>query len=152
MKRLVKGMFGTEDEPRSPLFGIYGGQTRSGKTKIIHNGGWYSSSGDKLGWGDLSAEDFQRISSELESDELLIILGEEDSYWNFSEHPDLSMEAPGTDYVAERARYVIARNQLWRVEKNLGTGIFERGGLQFKILESKAVKPLMLLSAAGTPA
>jgi hypothetical protein len=144
-------MFGTEDEPQSPLFGIRSGQARGGRTKIIQNGGWYSSSGDKLGWGDLSAEDFQRISGDLESDELIIILDEEDSFWKFKEHPDLSMEAPGIDYVAKHARYVIARNQFWRVEKNLGTGTFERGGLQFKILESKAVKPLILLSVAGTP-
>ena len=82
-------------------------------------GGWYNKAGEKLGWGDLSIEDFERIYREIEEDEVFIILGESDSFWNFVTRPGLlghnaavkpDVEAPGVDYVAAKARFIITKN------------------------------------------
>ena len=83
MAQLIKGMYGHEFKPTCNLFGLYCGQMRGGDAKMTHNSGWYNKSGEKLGFGDLSVKDFKKISKELEKDELFIILGESDSFWNF---------------------------------------------------------------------
>ena len=116
MAQLTKGLYGHQFENASQLFGLRCGQIR-GKD-FVHNGGWYNKAGEKLGWGDLSVEDFQRIRRELEEGEMFIILGESDSFWNFVERPGLlghnavtkpDVEAPGVDYVAAKARYIITK-------------------------------------------
>ena len=92
--------------------------------------------------------------------ELFIILGESDSFWNFVTRPGLigsmaqtkpTVEAPGVDYVAEHAMYVIARNQLHRIDHygDSKEETWEWHGLQFKVLKPDAAKRLM---AAGAPA
>ncbi|MEK7595986.1 MAG: hypothetical protein AAB564_00320 [Patescibacteria group bacterium] len=154
MAQLTNGMYGHEFYSTSNLFGLRCGQMRGGDTKMTHNSGWYNKSGEKLGFGDLSTKDFQRISSELENGELFIILGELDSFWNFVIRPSLigsmartkpTVEASGVDYVAEHARYVIARNQLYRIDRygDSKEEISEWRGLQFKVLKPAAVKLLM---------
>ncbi len=114
MAQLTKGMYGSQFERVSSLFGLSCGQIR-GKD-FVHNGGWYNKQGEKLGWGDLAVEDFQKIRRELEDGELFIILGEKDSFWNFTTTPGLlghncgtkpTIEAPGVDYVAAKARFII---------------------------------------------
>lgn len=116
MARLTKGLYGHQFGPTSNLFGLHCGQIR-GKD-FVHNGGWYNRLGEKLGWGDLSTDDFFRIRRELEEGEMFIILGESDSFWNFVTRPGLlghnavtkpDVEAPGVDYVAEKARYIITK-------------------------------------------
>src|SRR6185369_424422 len=85
---------------------------------MIKNAGWYNKAGEKLGWGDLSTDDFFRIRRELEDGEMFIILSERDSFWNFATQPGLlghnvvtkpDVEAPGVDYVAAKARYIIIK-------------------------------------------
>ena len=160
MAQLTKGMYGHEFHSTSDLFGLRCGQMRGGDAKMTHNSGWYNKSGEKLGFGDLSTKDFQRISSELEDGELFIILGESDSFWNFVTRPGLigsmaqtkpTVEAPGVDYVAEHAMYVIARNQLYRIDRygDSKEETSEWRGLQFKVLKPDATRSLM---AAGVPA
>lgn len=56
---------------------------------------------------------------------MFIILGERDSFWEFVTFnrgtvgsecvTDPRMEAPGIDYVVERCRYIIAKNNLYFV-------------------------------------
>ena len=162
MAQLTKGMYGGQFDPRGKLlFGLLCGQWRGGNTKLAHNNGWYNKSGEKLGWGDLTAEDFRRISSELEESELFIILSEGDSFWKFVKWPETithrcigsmvqvepTVEAPGVDYVAEKCYYIIARNQLYYVDRcededNKKTSR-RRGGLRFKILKPEAAKTLI---------
>lgn len=161
MAQLTKGMYRHEFKPGSNLFGLQCGQIRCGDAKITHNSGWYNKSGEKIGWGDLSTEDFQRISNELKDGEFFIILCESDSFWNFVTQCDPigslartkpTAEAPGIDYVAKHAIYVIARNQLYCVDRYgslKGEILEERGGLQYKVLKPDAVKTLMI---AGIPA
>lgn len=123
-QQLTKGMYGHEFRNTSSLFGIRCGQCRS--QDMVHNGGWYNKAGEKLGWGDLSPEDFLKIAKELEEGELFIILPESASFWNFVENigaigsmcttkPDI--EAPGVDYVAENASYVIAKSAVYLVNR-----------------------------------
>src|SRR3989344_7471741 len=116
MAQLTKGLYGHQFENASQLFGLRCGQIR-GKD-FVHNGGWYNRLGEKRGWGDLSTDDFFRIRRELEEGEMFIILGEQDSFWNFVTRPGLigsmaqvkpDVEAPGVDYVAEKARFIITK-------------------------------------------
>jgi hypothetical protein len=106
----------------SRLFGIRGGQCRY-HGDFVHNGGWYNKAGEKLGWGDLSPDDINRISSELADDELFVILGETDSHWNFVSFEDrdgLTWKKttkeefePGRKYLAEKWRYIIAPGKVY---------------------------------------
>jgi hypothetical protein len=107
--RLVKGLYGHEFRNESTLFGLRCGQMRA--DDIIHNGGWYNRQGEKLGWGDLSETDLYRIAAELEPGELFIVLPEGASYWDFGvvgkPKANGDMQAPGVDYVANNASWVI---------------------------------------------
>jgi len=125
MSRLIKGMFGSEFDPaKDTLFGLRCGQMRG--REICHNAGWYNTAGEKLGWGDLHSDDFQRISSELEDGELFIVLGESDSFWEFVTRPGLigsmsavkpDVQAPGVEYVAEKCYVIIAPEQVFYVSR-----------------------------------
>lgn len=127
MGKLVKGMYGSQFENKSTLFGLRCGQLRGGLDKFTHNSGWYNKSGEKLGWGDLSVRDIRRISCEIPNGELFIILGERDSFWEFVTFnrgsvgslcaTDPRMEAPGVEYIAEKCRYIIAEGYLYYVDE-----------------------------------
>lgn len=151
-EQLTKGLYGHQFKSTSTLFGIRCGQVR-GKD-FVHNGGWYNRRGEKLGWGDLSPADFLRIFNEVEDDELFIILAESDSFWKFVTRlgiigsmavvkPDA--EAPGVEYVVEYAMYIIAKHQLYCVDRygDLKENTFDRYGLQFKVLTPDAAKQLI---------
>lgn len=152
-QQLTKGMYGHEFKPSSDLFGLRCGQIRD--EGFVHNGGWYNKQGEKLGWGDLSRADFLRISNKVADGELFIILRESDSFWKFVTRPGIigsmatvkpDVEAPGVDYVAEKCRYIIARHQLYHVDRygDSKEDIFERNGLlQFKVLTRDAAKQLI---------
>jgi len=117
-------MYGTEFDGTRGLFGLRCGQIRGGE--IAHNGGWYNHRGEKLGWGDLAAVDFGRISRELMPDELFIVLGEQNSFWEFVEKIGAigsqctttpTIEAPGVEYVTERAMYIISPGKCYYVDR-----------------------------------
>lgn len=149
-RQLTRRMFGHEFNPKSREFGLCCGQIRGGDGLIIRNSGWYNKLGEKLGFGDLTVENFQRISNELEDGEQFIILNEFDSYLKLATRSvkaivtEPTMEAPGVDYVAKHAIYIIVRNQLYCVDRygSLGEEFLDRG-LRFKILKQAAVKTLM---------
>ena len=154
MTQLTKGMYGGEFHPTSKLFGLICGQVSGSYTKITHNSGWYNKHGEKIGWGDLASENFERIARELDDSELFVALGEADSHWNFVDWdksikrvflPNLTEESPGITYVAKHALYVILRNQLYFVDHYGRPGEETRihHGLSLKRLESKDVRKLM---------
>lgn len=149
--RLTKGMYGHEFRSQSNLFGITCGQIRG--RDFVHNGGWYNQQGEKLGWGDLSVEDFRRISAELEEGEMFVILCESDSFWAFVEKPGLigsmaqvkpDVEAPGAEYVAQKAMYIIVRGELFFVARYHQDKPLERDGLVFQPLAPEAAKEMVL--------
>ncbi|OGJ57988.1 hypothetical protein A3H22_03280 [Candidatus Peribacteria bacterium RIFCSPLOWO2_12_FULL_55_15] len=151
----MKGMYGTEFLHASHLFGLSCGQMRSGPNKVTHNSGWYNRHGEKLGWGDLSSDDYLRISRELQYGEHFVILGEQDSFQNFvgrtwitwsmaDTKPD--EESPGIDYVAERTICVITFGNVYVVDQcelyKEATTII-RDGLTAYVLKKDAVRQLL---------
>jgi len=145
--QLSKGMYGTEFSHTSTLFGLRCGQMR--RNQLVHNGGWYNKDGEKIGWGDLSPEDFVRIADGLDEGELFIVLGEYDSYWNLrGKEPQvkLDIEAPGVDYMAEVCHYIIAKGELYYVDRygsHQGKETVQLQGVTFKVLERGKVKELI---------
>lgn len=155
MSQLFKGMYGTEFNHRVNLFGLSCGQMCGGGTKMTHNSGWYNKKGEKLGWGDLSAENFNKISEEIEPNELFITLGEQASFWNFNStravkgiigEQQLTEDAPGIEYVAQHAQFIISRHQLWHVSDYAQSGVEDHHGLIFTVIRSGQVPDLISAS------
>ena len=104
------------------MFGLRYGQLRD-RGEFGHNAGWYNKQGEKLGYGDLSTGDLQKITAGLEEGELFITMGERESFWNFvtelrgwlGAHCKTSDKEhnPGVAYVAEKAVYVIAKGKVY---------------------------------------
>ncbi|MBU6427357.1 hypothetical protein KGQ27_03975 [Patescibacteria group bacterium] len=147
---LTKGMYGHEFHPTSEQFGLSCGQMRG--EQIVHNGGWYNKAGEKLGWGDLGPRDFLRVSNEMDDGDLFIVLPEQASFWNFVTRPGIvggmsavkpDVNAPGVDYVAENARYIITRHQCYLVDECgfcKDKDIVLHHGVAFKPLTKEAAK------------
>lgn len=115
--KLVQGMFSNGfDRKPSPL-GLRCDQMRNMFETLSRNAGWYNNRGEKIGYGDLSFDDALRIAIELDEGEYFVLLGEEDSFWKFvEENPGLTgadctthptVDAPGVDYVASKAEFII---------------------------------------------
>ncbi len=150
--RLTKGMFGHEfgrPGEASSLFGLRCGQIRS--KDYVHNGGWYNRQGEKLGWGDLSLDDLQRIEQQLEEGELFIILYEADSFRAFVRSPGIigsrsvvnpDIEAPGVQFVAERCCIIIAHGRLCYVDRygEQREKSFACDGVRFEVLAPEEAK------------
>ena len=153
MSRLMKGMYERCSFTKG-LFELQKGQLRSSIGQLVHNGGWYNRSGEKLGWGDLAREDFIRICAGLEDNELFIILGEQDSFGNFVTEVGpvgalakvkSDAENPGIDYVAEKCRYIIGKGILCFATNNpFAEKTTVRGGLPFVVLTRKEAKKILL--------
>lgn len=151
-------MYGHEFSPTGNLFGLRCGQLRSGLDRMIHNSGWYNKFGEKLGFGDLAAGDFKKIARALRPRELFIILTEQRSYSDFrwpslvdnAVAAKLDIEAPGVNYVAKHATYVIARNQVYFVDPfaEPKERIPQRRG-RFRVMKPNEVKALMVKNASA---
>ena len=105
MNRLTKRMY----YDGSKLFGLR--NERMSGFELIHNGGWYNKEGEKLGWGDLSQANLDRIAGELEDGELFIVLGEHDSFWE-TKSRGVDEFSPGKDYLGQYARWVVKKGQV----------------------------------------
>lgn len=158
MTQLTQGMYGTEYRRGSNLFGLRCGQIGDG---VTHNSGWYNKAGQRLGWGDLDVDDFENIALGLEDDELFILLSERDTFWNErlerlaggKPGKRLDQEAPGVDYVAEHARFIIAPCEVYAVIRsgerqdgdalNLSSRFNRTKTLPAKYVRSESVKLLM---------
>jgi hypothetical protein len=123
MNRLTKGCFGHQfKHEKVPGFEFLScGQMRTHEN-FGHNAGWYNKLGEKIGWGDLNADDVKRIMRNLQQGELFITVSEHDSFWKFvtAFGPIGSMcettpveQEPGIDYVAEKSRYIIAPKEIF---------------------------------------
>jgi hypothetical protein len=102
--------------------GLRIGQMRGYDGKIGHNCGWYNKRGEKLGWGDLSATDLNKVAADLPRGEVMVVLSEQNSFWNFVTQvgvigdlckTESRAEAPGVDYIAEHALFVVVPGE-WR--------------------------------------
>lgn len=102
--RLVKDMYSNG----SKLFGLCDGQVRA--DDHVHNGRWYNSQGERIGWGDLSTTDLRNIAVMLQEGEDLHVLREVDTSWNLPK--GLDMDAPGMSYVLGKAAYTVKPGKL----------------------------------------
>jgi hypothetical protein len=121
-------------------FGLHEGQMR-GLGHLVHNGGWYNSKGEKIGWGDLDNNDFSRLRDNLPKEEVFYVLTESDSFWNFVEHnPGLTGDFcttssneknPGLKYVREKAYWAVIYGTIYSVSEYNENGPSEYQGLKF---------------------
>ena len=106
--KLTQGMFDTESKSKTP-FNLECGQTHA--RGLIHNSGWYNVDGEKIGWGDLSVDDVKNIMDGLEPYQVFIVLGEIESFWDFTRRVGMigSASKPGRKYVEEHMKYLIIK-------------------------------------------
>lgn len=136
--QLTQGMFGTPFNSKRGPFGLRSGQRRFFSDILAKNCGWYNRRREKLGQGDLCADDLKQISSGLEKGEVFITLPA-----RFS-----GEDAPGVDYVASNATFVITKGKMYHVGP-LGPNVFladylrRLRGLALEVIMPARVRALM---------
>lgn len=138
---LSPNIFGHEFGPRTPNpFGLHSGQMRSYGGKMAHNGSWYNQKGERVGWGDLNADDFRAIQAALEPGDGFFVLGES-SFWRFVTHvgpigsmctTEPTIDNPGLKYIEENFRYFITRDGFFYKARHHSEGPMTFGGLTFQ--------------------
>lgn len=86
----------------------------------VHNG----KDGSKLWWGDLDAADLIKIQSKLKPGEVIFILDQHSSFWNFTtvdsniqRHTDTDSESiPGLGYVISTALFAITPESITYID------------------------------------
>jgi len=126
---LKKGMYPVGAAPGR--FGLRAAQLRPKRDTAIRNASWYNGAGEKLGWGDLSLDDFKRVAAGLKRNEVFIVLDQGTSYFAFRfpeqfawAKPNGRPNAPGRAYVARHARYAILPGRLCVIDHG---GVSPRG-------------------------
>jgi len=134
--------------PKCELFGLHCGQYRGPGT--ILNGYWYDRSGENIGCGDLSAEDFRRIAARLEDDDLFVIT-ETAPQPNLGVHPaatSTSRRNPRIamfEKLAKTCRCIVARGRLYYVKTySQFEGSFLINGLRFQTLTFAEAKRMLI--------
>lgn len=94
---------------------------------LVHNGGWYNTLGEKIGWGDLSEDDFVNIQAALGEGELFVVIPEYASFWKFVTHIGMTGDFckttkeeknPGQDYIIEHLTYLISKEKVYRIARH----------------------------------
>ena len=150
MLRFIQGIY-RASRSEDDLFGLRYGQMRN--KRIVNNGGWYNEFGEKIGCGDLAAQDFETVRNGLKNNEMFVVLSEGDAYWSFriqrkrplwQSQAEINEEAPGIDYVAKRCRYIVTGTELYCVYDHVRSrdDAREIQGLHFKVISRKEAKKL----------
>lgn len=134
--------------PKCELFGLQRGQFR-GPGTVLH-GYWYDRSGENTGCGDLSTEDFRRISARLEDDDLFVIT-ETTPRPNLGNRPAARSTSKRNSRIAmleklvKACRCIVARGRLYYV-KNYSQfeGSFQINGLRFQTLTLAEAKRMLI--------
>jgi len=123
-------------EPKEFL-GLYTGQMRgpnpnyqgppTGNKNIVvigHNAGWFNEAGEKLGWGDLSQLDIEKLMVSLEHGEKFFIVEEE--AWRVGEG------VQGPKDLQDKAHMVVMRERWVKLIRkgkmeNVSKGVSKRG-------------------------
>ena len=144
-KRLVKNILCNFQ------FCIRYGQLSPRSDMITRNSGWYNKQGEKIGLGDLSRQDFRRISGALPDKELFIVLSEGDERALKHELEQKAMNEPNIDCISQHAQYVLARNKMYLVDRFSAQNSkrWRWRGLSFKVINCQAVKNLMTSGVVG---
>ena len=105
MSKLTKSIYGYETDPKKTPFGLLNNQVKL--DSVINNAGWFNAKGERLGSGDLSLKDMNKIAGAISSLEGFFVLSEADSSWNLPSYLDAS--SPGFDYVINNASWIVAK-------------------------------------------
>lgn len=103
MTKLTKCIYGYETDPKKTPFGLLNNQIRI--DNIIQNAGWFNHKGERLGQGDLTLKEMQRIAKNISPLEAFFVLTESDSSWDMPNHLDRT--SPGIQYVTQKASWGI---------------------------------------------
>lgn len=80
---------------------------------------WFDCFGRKIGWGDLSMADLDRIKANLKDHEVFVVLNDTASFWDEIEKPGLlgwlgkaqkEHYFPGTEKIAHQCSYLITKD------------------------------------------
>lgn len=119
---------------------------------FVHNGGWYNTLGEKIGWGDLSPDDFARIQEKLEPGEAFVVLPESASFWNFVTRVGMIGQLcevkpeeanPGAKYLAEHVRWIIANQGVFCCSDYHRKPEDEHQGVRWRNLNREEAKSLL---------
>jgi hypothetical protein len=157
MPVLTKYIFGNQIDPKKTPFGLLSGQVRH--NAIITSAGWYNYNGQKLGYGDLSLQDMEKISLNISKLEIFFALTEGDSFWNIPK--EINSTEPGLDYIANNAAWIItksliirSRPEIIKSEKTIQDGIsymrIPRGNIK-EILQPSSIKEKPVLLKTDEP-
>ena len=105
-KLLTKCVYGFETNNKKTPFNFLNEQRRV--DSIIDNAGWFNADGERLGSGDLSIKDMEKISKTIPMAEAFFVLTEANSGWDLPK--ELDRAAPGRDYIIENASWIIGRD------------------------------------------
>ncbi len=155
--RLIKGMFGTQRRRNETFLKLKCGKIHA--NRVRKDCGWYNKKGEKLGWGDLSPDDFLNIKRLLKPAELFIVLSRSDSQDAFvTEHSSImgslsevtpDIEAPGVEYVAETCIYIITNDTIYMVDSyapDLGVDVcvkYRKGSINVKKVPRQYVQRII---------
>lgn len=125
----------------STRFGLRSGQFYA--LNFIADASWYNQHGDLLGSGDITFENVLRISSELEENEMFILLREHASY----PLDRIDAISPGIDFVCSRASYAISPGIVYALDRQR---VYGRGQkVVYKGVEVEMITPESLRLLVG---
>lgn len=104
---------------------------------MTHRSRWYFKDGTRIGYGDLSSEDFKNIASGLENNDLFIVLPESSSEWN-------DTDVKTVEHLVVHALYVITKKTMFYIERHFrGKGARAEKGFVFVFMTEKELRELI---------
>jgi hypothetical protein len=108
---LPKSIYGLETDAKKTPFGMLNEQIRA--DGVLNNAGWFNLAGEKIGHGDISMKDMEKISNNLNANECFFVLLEFDTTWGMPK--DMNANEPGKDYVLKHCVWSISRSSILKV-------------------------------------
>ena len=121
--------------------------------RIVRDASWYNRAGRRIGWGDLTTDDFRLIQEELnnprwaiDDDELFVVLGDLESDWHYmrAHHSnpdrlgDQTVLEPGTDYIARHGTFAVSRDGFYILGHLLRQGdLIPYPGLSLEVVDRR---------------
>ncbi|HBO99661.1 MAG: hypothetical protein UU48_C0006G0113 [Candidatus Uhrbacteria bacterium GW2011_GWF2_41_16] len=149
-KRLTKRMYyqrldGQTFHESSTLFGLQNGRICEFE-RVLHDARWYNRYGEKLGWGDLVPEDFERIASGLKSDELFIILRKVDMYRDSYVRAGSDEDHPPLEYLLRECLFIIRSKEIFEITDRQQEGTVQEiyGIYPVKVIHPHSIRGLFI--------
>ena len=136
--KLTKGIFSQQFDKTKTPFGLVNDQRRT--DSIINSAVWFNIAGERLGSGDLSLKDMEKISSKIEPGEAFIVVGEGDAIWEIPD--EANNDAPGFDFLAKKMLWSITNQGIIRVRDYVCSsdlGEVVRDGVKYNRISREAM-------------